>query len=225
MKLYIVLFLFIFSQNNLFGIEQYSKGDTLYVWATKLNLRTTPDLNSEVIQQILQNEKIVVDQNKYSKEEDFLINKNAKNWEKAITGTWVKVKYKNQIGYLFDAYLSKYNFSEIQNFESYISNDTILNKYAFEIFTRKKYESGIIREEGVGNEWSKIIYYIFDISIEEAILFIKKEGFEYPYGKQKWEIDLDKFSFHMNESDGVNYRKLNIKKIENLTIITIEHGM
>lgn len=225
MKLYIVLLLFIFSQNNLFGIEKYSSGDTLYVWATKLNLRTKPELDSEVIDLISQNEKVVLKENKYSKEEDFLINKNAKNWEKAITGKWLKVIYKNQIGYLFDAYLSKYNFSDIQNFENYILSDTILNKIGFEIFTRKKYESGIIKEEGVGNEWGEIIYYIFDFSIEEAILFIRKEGFENKWGERQWKIDLENSKIQMEESDDLSYQKLTIEKIENLTIIVIEHGM
>ncbi|MFK8004976.1 MAG: SH3 domain-containing protein [Saprospiraceae bacterium] len=225
MRLYIVVSLFIFSQNNLFSIERYSKGDTLFNWATKLNLRTTSDLNSEVVHQILQNEKIIVDQNKYSKEEDFLINKNAKNWEKAITGKWVKIIYKNQIGYLFDAYLSKYNFSQIQNSNNYISNDTILNKIGFEIFTRKKYASGIIIEEGVDTEWGETIYYIFDFSMEEAILFIKKEVFENQWGEQQWKLNLENSKIQMEESDDLNYQKLTIEKVKNLTIIVIEHGM
>lgn len=225
MKFYMVLLLIIFSQNNLFGIERYSKGDTLYVWANKLNLRARPNLNSEVEFQILLDEKIIVDQNKFSKDEDFLINKNAKNWEKAITGKWVKVIYKNQTGYLFDAYLSKYGLSKIQNMENYISNDTILNRQYFEIFTRKKYPNGITKDEGIGNEWGKTIYYIFDLSIEEAILFIKKESFENQWGQQLWKINLKDFHIQMEESDDLSYGKLTIKKIENIAIITIEHGM
>ncbi|MFT6319169.1 MAG: hypothetical protein ACJAT4_000086 [Granulosicoccus sp.] len=225
MKFYLILFLIFFSQNNLFGIERYSKGDTLYVWATKLNLRAIPDLNSEVVAQISQNEEVVLKENKYSKEEDFLINQNAQNWEKTLTGKWVKVNYKNQIGYLFDAYLSNYNFAGIQNSENYISNDTTLNKMGFEFFTRKRYANGIIIEEGIDNEWGQTIYYIFDFSIEEAILFIKKEVFENQWGEQRWKLNLKDSKIQLEESDDLNYQKLTIEKVENLTIIVIEHGM
>ena len=55
--------------------------------------------------------------------------------------------------------------------------------------------------------------------------FIKKEVFENQWGEQRWKLNLKDSKIQLEESDDLNYQKLTIEKVENLTIIVIEHGM
>ena len=47
MKLQLTIILSILIQINLSGIERYTKGDILFNWASKLNLREEPGLEGE----------------------------------------------------------------------------------------------------------------------------------------------------------------------------------
>ncbi len=221
MKLFLIIIVTILVQKNLYGIERYTKGDILFNWSIKLNLRESPNINSKALAQIGIGEKVVANQNKYSKEEDVRINKITKNWEKALTGNWVEVIYKNQIGYAFDAYLSKYDKDRILNDEIFEQKDT-LRIPEFESFYRLKKEGGILKEIGIGMEWGKIVYYVPDFSIEEAIYLIKEQVIDNKFGNRKWEFDLENTKIEMKEDDGISYLSLRIKRIENLCIITIE---
>ncbi|MCP3929162.1 MAG: SH3 domain-containing protein [Bacteroidetes bacterium] len=224
MKLPFTIIFSVLIQISLFGIERYAKGDTLYSWANKLNLRESPNLDSKVINQIKKGELVTVQQNKYFKEEDIQINLEAKNWEKAITGKWVEVNYKKQKGFLFDAYLSKYQIELIRDKENFHAKNE-LRIPGFESYERIIKSNGIILETGVGTEWGKRIFYIPDLSLEEAIYFIKEELIDKEFGKRKWEINLEKKEIKMSEKDDLFLIELRINKIENLCVITIEDSM
>jgi len=224
MKLPLTIFFAILIQINLFGIERYVKGDTLSSWAEKLNLRESPNINSKIISQIRKGELVIVKQNKYSKGKDIQINLEAKNWEKTITGKWVEVNYKKQKGFLFDAYLSKYQMELIRDKEIFHSKKEIRIP-GFESYERIIKSNGIILETGVGMELGKRIFYIPDLSIEEAIYFIKEELIDKGFGTRKWEINSEKNEIKMSETDGLFSIELRINKIENLCVITIEDSM
>ena len=224
MKLSLTIIFTILIQISLFGIERYLKEDTLYSWADKLNLRESPSLDSKVISQIKKGEFVIVKQNKYFKEEDIQINLGAKNWEKAITGKWVEVTFKKQKGFLFDAYLSKYQIELIRDKENFHAKNE-LRIPGFESYERIIKSNGIILETGVGTEWGKRIFYIPDLSLEEAIYFIKEELIDREFGKRKWEINLEKKEIKMSEKDDLFSIELKINKIENLCVITIEDSM
>ena len=209
-----------------FGIERYSKGDSLSIWADKLNLRKTGNQDSKIINQISKGNWIVALESKDDQHEDQQLFKSENNWKDLIAGKYVKVKFGNQIEYIFDAYLSKYNLAEIKGTNEIISIDTIKNP-DYEVYTREVLKNGIIRENGRGIEWSKLFYLIPDISLEEAILLIKKEciDFKYENGKEIWNINKEKEKIEMEETDGINWRKLSIMRFENYTMINFEDGV
>ena len=224
MKLSLTIIITILIQINLFGIERYSKGDTLFNWSTKLNLRESPNLKSNIIAQIGNGEKVIVNQNKYFKEADCQINNDAKDWKRVITGRWVEVIYYNKKGFVFDAYLSKYEKEQITNDEIFVRKDT-LRIPDYDTFYRLNKESGIVKEIGIGIEWRKSVYYIPDFSIEEAIYLIKESHIDYKFGDKNWKIDITYQTVKMSENDGTSWKEITINKIENICVIVIEDGV
>ncbi|WP_425422258.1 SH3 domain-containing protein [Phaeodactylibacter xiamenensis] len=224
MKRFLTVILVILIQVNLFGIERYSKGDTLFNWSTKLNLRVRPSLESKIIAQIENGERIVVNQDKYFKGEDFQLENQEKNWERTVTGKWVEVVYKDKIGYVFDAYLSKYEIEQIKSDEIFETREE-LRIPDYEVYFRLSKKGGTVKESGIGIEWSKTIYYVPDLSIEEAIYLIKPDIIDSGYGKREWKFNLDKGEVEMSENDGISWRRIRIRKIETLCVIIIEDGV
>jgi len=92
MKKVIVLFIILFPI-----LQIYSDIDYLYVNAFDgLNIRTDPNLNSKIIKTIAFGEKIILLE---INDEKVTIDN--------ITGSWVKVKWNNLTGWMFNGYLSK----------------------------------------------------------------------------------------------------------------------
>lgn len=224
MKLFLTVIFAILININLFGIERYSEGDTLFNWSTKLNLRESPNLKSNIIAQIGMGEQVIVKQNKYFKEGDHQANSETKDWVIAITGRWVKVTYHNKNGYVFDAYLSKYNKDQFNNDELFTRKDT-LRIPDYESFYRLNKDNGIIKEIGNGMEWGKTVYYVPDFSIEEAIYLIKDKHIDYKFGDRNWKVDIANQTVKMTENDGISWKKITISKIENICVIVIEDGV
>jgi hypothetical protein len=224
MKLSLTIIFAILIQVNLFGIERYSEGDTLFNWSTKLNFRESPNLKSKIIAQIGIGEKVIVNQNKYFKEGDGQLNSDTRDWATAITGRWVKVTYCNKKGYVFDAYLSKYNKEQIKNDELFVKKDT-LRIPDYERFYRLIKENGIVKEIGIGMEWGKTVYYIPDFSIEEAIYLIKDNHIDYTFGDRNWKVDIASQTLEISENDGTSWKEITINRIENICVIVIEDGV
>jgi hypothetical protein len=167
---------------------------------------------------------VIVLSDKYGKEGDAKVNLQATDWEKAITGVWVQVSCDGKIGYVFDAYLSKYRIEEIRNVKNYLAKWN-LRMRDYETYERFLLGNGIIIEIGVGIEWGIEIYYIPDLSAEEAIYLIKEQRIDYKFGEQNWEVDLENNRIKMTESDGTSYLDLAIYKVENICIVRIANGV
>lgn len=92
--------------------RKYAKRKYRTIASTGLNLRTEPKLSSETILKIPYFDEVqVVDENSFGS--DTLNLKKNENGELVskignnIIGDWVKVKYENQVGYVFSAYIMR----------------------------------------------------------------------------------------------------------------------
>jgi len=224
MKNYIVLFFVLLFQTNFYGIERYTNGARLIVWASKLNLRDAPGLDAAVLYQISNGASVVTLNEKLDKSEDFLINPEVTDWQRVITGKWVKVAYNNYKGYLFDAYLSKYEMHDLKNWESFVEKESFTTPGSYEENERTIKKNGVIREVlNMNTEWTSEVYYIPDFSLEEAILFIKKDFIEptryeqdmNEIGTRNWTIDLTNKRIEMEGDDGINILEVKIQQVQN----------
>ncbi len=107
------ILVFVLSFNLGAQVEKYAFGDSIYVWASSLNLRVGPSLDSKIIGNVPYGSLVVI--------VDEEIGKNAHR-NKAIAsrklengqitkpfylhGFWVKVNFDGAVGYMFDGYLS-----------------------------------------------------------------------------------------------------------------------
>ncbi len=102
-----------------FAIDFYQPGDTLWIWAKKgLNIREQPDVHSGIID-VAENGGHVIMLDYQNRAFPYTTEgiRESVHWitdkEKVdypgfeLTGYWAKVSYKDQVGYVFDAYLSK----------------------------------------------------------------------------------------------------------------------
>ncbi len=220
-NIFILSILAIFA-NTLFAIEKYSKGDILYIVGEKVNLRTEPNLKSSVIKQLSKGSSLISLNTKYSKIGDGYVGEVNNEWEKILTGRWVKVNQNGDIGFIFDAYLSHYIFEEIGSLEFCFSNDTI-RVAGYELYTRTIGYNGTIVESGTGIEWGREIYFIPDFTFEEAVLFLKPRWIDYKFGEQNWIVTENEIL--MNETDGISYRNLEIVKFGEYVIISNNDGV
>ena len=156
--------------------------DSLYVWANPgLNIRKTIDPNSEIISFISFGEKILPDWSESSdninlriKESAFVENK--KTPELFLKGRMVKVKYKNQIGFVFSGFLSHFPvFPNDMSFLDFLITefDTIKTiRYKSSYYSDQKiFENGIISfSYNECSGCSETTYIIPDISLQEGFL-------------------------------------------------------
>jgi Bacterial SH3 domain len=224
MKRNYILILLILTISNLYGIERYTKGDSLYVWATNLNLREFPNLESRVIHQISENEKVIVNETKYDKYLDATHKIVNENWKKLLTGKWVEVNYQNKTGYVFDAYLSKYSKDEILKPNNIIWKDSLIIP-VYEKITRYTKEKAIIYEEIIGNEWWEDNFIIPEFSIEESILLLKEKIVGFTYEEQNWTIKENMIYIEIIGLQSLGYRYLTIQKFGNYIFLNIEEGL
>jgi hypothetical protein len=96
-----------------FGISDYKSNDDLYVWAISgLNLRTQPDAKSSKIINIPYGEKVkIIDTQINTHQFSYTMSKSNQYgksvaWE--IDGYWVQIKFGEEKGYVFDAYLGRF---------------------------------------------------------------------------------------------------------------------
>ena len=216
MKRILTILIYLVVINSLWAINKYSINDTLYVIAKNVNFRSEPNLDSKILDRLDFGTIVIAQQTKFGKTGDQALIKDKYQWQSALTGKWAKIKFNGKIGYIFDTYLSHYNFSDIKNNKSCIRHDTI-RVQDYEIYTRTICLNGIIKEHGIGMEWSIDVYMIPDFTFEEAILYIKPDIIDHSFGKQKWLIKNNKIT--LKESDGVSYLNLTIVKYGEYTII------
>ncbi len=222
MKRTLTILIYLAVINSLLAVNKYSINDTLYVIAKDVNFRSEPNLNSKILDKLSLGTIVTVLQTKYNKIGDKALIKDKSQWQSALTGKWTKIKFDDKIGYIFDAYLSHYNFSDIESNKLCISHDTIL-VMDYVRYTRTIYFNGIIKESGIGMEWGIEMYMIPDFTYEEAMLFIKPKIIDKSFGNQKWLIENSKIG--MKESDGISYLNLKIVKYGEYIIIKYTFGV
>ena len=134
------------------------------------------------------------------------------------------MEYNNQLGFVFDAYLSPYHIEEIKNTSDAITKMD-LGLPGYESYERIIKVNGIIIEVGIGMEWGKSVFYVPDFSMEEAIYFVKENHIDYKFGQRSWEMNLEGKSIKMKEHDDLYSIEIRIIKVEHLCVITIEDSM
>lgn len=177
----------------------YKEGQVLYVWANKgAKLREQPSIQSKLIHilpygasvsTLKQDEKMISHQIDFFSQKK---NSNANQPKVILKGHWIKVKYKNNEGYIFDKLLL--SFSPVKNNEDideYVIREFKLNNVKkFKKVTKEKFENkvfeyieyhevftskensvilDVIQGEGYGGEIT-----ISDLSFDNAIVFFSK---------------------------------------------------
>ena len=222
MKRIMSILVYLLIAKSLWAVNKYSIGDNLYVIGQNVNLRSAPNLSSTVLQKLNKGSVVKTLETKFDKNGDVSLSEDKSKWKSIITGRWTKIKYNDNVGYIFDAYLSHYNFKQIVNSELCIVSDTI-QVQNYELYIRTICLNGVINENGLGMEWSKALFMIPDFTFEEAILYVKPSVIDYSYGTKKWEIKHD--IIKLEESDGVSNRTLEIVKCGEYVIIEITDGV
>ena len=124
---------FLFFQNA-YCINNYKQGDELVVWAKSgLNLREEPNIQSKVITKIVLGETVVTQEGKKSKNIKIIDKQtlaDGQSFTMTLWGSWVKVKFNDYEGFLFDAYLSKIKYEKDKSLrEILIDQKEICNEY------------------------------------------------------------------------------------------------
>lgn len=199
----IVNLIFLFYTANLFSINLYFNGDTLFVWSrTGLVLRETGSFDGKKLQTIPFGKSVITKEAKYYRSEVEInsnlinsYNKFDKSLNKEITvpsvvikGNWVKVIWENQEGYVFDGYLSK--FPPLFDFQ--VEYSDFIDQYLSNIFkvlqkTEKGCDDALERsiEFGAGVSYQSIgvdggvetNYFIPNLSYEEALILLYYSNF------------------------------------------------
>lgn len=153
MKKIIWFLLLTLNVQSSFSITSYEVGDTLFNWAKSgLNIRTERTFESKVIETISFGDYLIAlerkDENDFDdfKITDSYLIKDTERVNIELQGKWVKIRFKNKIGYVFDSYLSKFEIPEGTDLKEYLSKEFEVVKILDSLFAY-----------GMGKE--KIIYY------------------------------------------------------------------
>ena len=198
------LILFLFCSKILFAINEYSIGDKLFVWAEGgLSLREEAGGKSKAILIIPHGAKIealqesnigatkdikvqIIQESVFTNEED----KTIKTFPLSLSGKWLKIKYKEKEGYVFDGFLS--HLKVVDNFLDYFTR----NYKLLEADTAKSYDRSYLFSKGHsfehgagdGSCWYSERVIFQGISLEEAILLAKYTCKAYSDGNSEPKI-------------------------------------
>ncbi len=117
MKKELVLLLiitFVLNENLQAQVNKYAFGDSIFVWASSLNLRESANAEAKIVAKVTYGTALViVDEEigkvayRYKALEATTTEDGVKTKPYYIDGFWVKVNYNGTLGYVFDGYLSK----------------------------------------------------------------------------------------------------------------------
>lgn len=228
-KLFVITLLLFISQSG-FSIIEYNLNDTLYVWAGNgLNLRTAPSVHSPIIAKVQFGDKVFCKAQKsevdYWMSMGMIADYIRVNTQKVnvldLKGDWVKVTFKDRVGYVFDAYLSKLTPVSLpenkQNLLDFFAAKTELVYHERKDTLDEFGEDEIFFDNGI---YMKQCYYpsgfsyrmmIPKFSVEEAFLLIR-------YLDQQVTGILR----NMNDDIIINqkFSQYQIKQIGNMTVIS-----
>lgn len=224
----LIILIFILNVQYGFSIISYQQGDTLFNWAKSgLKIREDVGFKSEVIETIPFGESLVsmAWKGEYSRDYFEILDtykvEEGKKQPVIFRGQWVKINFKGNIGYVFDAYLSKlsppkkrYDLKDFLTDEIGIARKIQVlpeNLYVgTEIIT---YNNGAYLKNHIGGSTRAFTLVIPGFSFEEAfqlIYHLYSPEYFYTIGKR----ELDSIYF---ELACVEYR---IKIVSNIAIIT-----
>lgn len=94
--------------------KKYAFGDSIYVWASSLNMRESPSQKAKIVGKVPYGSAVVIGDlemrktpYKYKALEASTLEGTNKTKPFYLNGFWVKVEYDSTLGYIFDGYLSK----------------------------------------------------------------------------------------------------------------------
>lgn len=177
------------------AINWYQKGDSLYIWAESgLNLRADKNIKSNILETIPYGAIVVtLEEKRFGEKNDpnfsielFNRNQSTKKDRFKLEGKWVKVKFGNKEGFVFDAYLSKLpTLVEID-----LENSSNKNTKYYESFSHylERIDKDVDYEETTVKEWED-----FTISkwISKKGIILKLTSI---WGREDYEIILSDFS-------------------------------
>ncbi|HEY5750410.1 MAG TPA: SH3 domain-containing protein [Chryseolinea sp.] len=170
--------------------KEFSVGDTLYVWANDgLVMRKEPKFDSPSLMKLDYGTAIVVIE-KTGEEKEFVVASTLYRNQKTLPGIsvfggFVKIHYEGVEGFIFDGFLSRLAplhdqeslddyFKRIYGQLQTVDRSKKISEYVGYRFKRIIYKSGIISEAEGGESWGRHLYFIPDISVNEAYLLINK---------------------------------------------------
>ena len=112
-------------------VGRYAFGDSIFVWASSLNMRENPSPNSKIVGKAPYGSAVVIVDDsigkvayKYKAVESKTLENGEKSKPYYLEGFWVKVNFDGTVGYVFDGYLSKINtFQERPNEYGYLKDE------------------------------------------------------------------------------------------------------
>ncbi len=218
-----IVFVSFFSSTSLFAIDDYKKGDTLYVWAfSGLSLRKSPTLDAPKLATISYGTSIIALNEKV--DYDYTTVEAVPSFQGAegrcpsisISGRFVMAVFKSDTGYLFDGYLSKFpafrystdkgmdskpHFEDVGEWakRNFGLVSTFIEAYdGAGSHSKSIYRNGII-QEGWTSKSGKQRIILPNLSFEEAFLIINfMSSFE-------WEIrhpskNPNEYLWHCNQT-------------------------
>lgn len=95
-------------------VKKYAFGDSIFVWASSLNMRESPNPNAKIVGKAPYGSAVVVVDDeigklayKYKAVEAWTSEYGVEHDAFYLNGFWVKVNFDGTVGYVFDGYLSK----------------------------------------------------------------------------------------------------------------------
>ena len=108
------LFFLVFNHSGQAQNIKYKIGDSLFVWASSLNIRETPNSQARIVGKVAFGESVRILEDSLEKVPFVYVAQKAKKMEGSeqskayrIKGFWVKVEVRETVGFVFDGYLSK----------------------------------------------------------------------------------------------------------------------
>ena len=207
-------------------VNRYAFGDSIFVWATSLNMRESPDPDATVVEKVTYGSAVVIVDDSIGKvahKYKAIESKSLENGDRSkpyyINGFWVKVNFDGTVGYVFDGYLSK--IKPLPNIKGEIDEDII--HWATKIYRmkllkqsendgeiEKEYSDAsksIILNIGGGGICGFISINIKAIQFGEAVML----GLQIFGGKHLVNMSKDNIEFAVN----YQYCMLHIYKLNN----------
>jgi hypothetical protein len=156
----IIIFILLYFTNRAIAIEDYAAGDALYNWAQSgLIMRSEKSDKSSKIMVVPYKATIIVKEKYENNPFSVTEFEGQDNKQFRFSGYWVLIEYKNQIGYVFDGYLSK--------LPVFNRNEDILN-FLKRNFGKSKY-SKTDKDDRITETWTFSNGAIFTHSSEKAV--------------------------------------------------------